>query len=75
MGKLDFIDEELKQSREKGLYITIRTIESPQGAWIVVDGKKVLNMCSNNYLGFADDPELKDAARKPLTNMELVLLQ
>ncbi len=66
MGKLDFIDEELQQAKEKGLYITIRTIESPQGAWIVVDGKKVLNMCSNNYLGFADDPELKEAAKKAI---------
>ncbi len=66
MGKLDFIDEELREAKEKGLYITIRTIESPQGAWIVVDGKKVLNMCSNNYLGFADDPELKEAAKKAI---------
>ena len=66
MGKLDFIDEELQQSKEQGLYITIRTIESPQGAWIVVDGKRVLNMCSNNYLGFANDPELREAAKKAI---------
>ena len=64
MGKLDFITQELEQLKEQGLYITIRTIGSPQGAWIVVDGKKVLNMCSNNYLGFANHPRLKEAAIK-----------
>ena len=64
MGKLDFITEELAQLKEQGLFITIRTIGSPQGAWIVVDGKKVLNMCSNNYLGFANHERLRDAAVK-----------
>ena len=43
MGKLDFITEDLQNLREQGLFITIRTIESPQGPWIQVDGKKVLN--------------------------------
>ena len=54
MGKLDFIDEEIKNLKEQGLYNIIRTIGSPVGAWTVVDGEKVLNMCSNNYLGFAN---------------------
>lgn len=66
MGKLDFAKEELSRLKEAGLYNTIRTIESPQGAWIKVDGKKVLNMCSNNYLGFANDPRLLESARKVL---------
>jgi glycine C-acetyltransferase len=64
MGKLDFITQELEQLREQGLFIHIRTIGSPQGAWIEVDGRKVLNMCSNNYLGFANDDRLKKAAIK-----------
>ncbi len=62
MGKYDFIVAELESLRAQGMYNIIRTIESPVGAWTVVDGKKVLNMCSNNYLGFANDPELKAAA-------------
>lgn len=49
------------QMKEKGLYNNIRTVESPQGAWLTVNGKKVLNFCSNNYLGFAGDKRLTKA--------------
>jgi len=66
MGKLDFIDEELERLKEQGLYNIIRTIGSPVGAWTVVDEKRVLNMCSNNYLGFANDPRLREAAKKAI---------
>ena len=66
MNKLDFITEELEKLKEAGLFINIRTIEGPQGAWITVDGKKVLNLCSNNYLGFANDPQLKSSAQKAI---------
>lgn len=62
--------EELKQEveslKESGLYLRIRRISSPQGAWFVVDGKKVLNLCSNNYLGLANEPRLKEAAKKAI---------
>ncbi|MCI0656214.1 MAG: 8-amino-7-oxononanoate synthase, partial [Acidobacteria bacterium] len=53
-GKLEFIHQEMTTLREQGLLIPIRVIDSPQGAWVTVDGKKVLNLCSNNYLGFAN---------------------
>jgi len=43
-------------------YNTIRTIGSALDSWIIVNGKKVLDMCSNNYLGLANHPELKKAA-------------
>ena len=66
MNKLDFITEELGKLKEAGLFINIRTIEGPQGAWITVDGKKVFNLCSNNYLGFANDPQLKSSAQKAI---------
>jgi len=62
MGKLDWIMEELKELKEKGLYITIRVLETAQGPWVVVNGKRVLNMCSNNYLGLAAHPKVKEAA-------------
>jgi len=62
MGKLDFLTEEIEALKKDGLYNIIRVIGSPQGAWTEVDGKKVLNMCSNNYLGFANHPELKKKA-------------
>ena len=66
MDKLNFITEELARLKETGLLVHIRTIEGPQGAWITVEGKKVLNLCSNNYLGFANSPHLKSAAQKAI---------
>jgi glycine C-acetyltransferase len=61
MSKLDWIDEELQNLRDAGLYNQIRTLGSAQGAWLKVDGKDVLNFCSNNYLGLANHPRLKQA--------------
>lgn len=52
----------IAQMKEKGLYNNIRTVESAQGAWLKVNGKKVLNFGSNNYLGFAGDQRLRKAA-------------
>jgi len=62
MSKFDWLREELKNLREQGLYVTIRRLQSQQGPWVIVDGKKVLNMCSNNYLGLASHPRIKEAA-------------
>ncbi len=62
MGKLDFLDELIQDLRENNLFNTIRTIETNVDAWIQVDGKRVLNMCANNYLGFAHHPRLRQAA-------------
>ncbi len=66
MNNLDFINEELDKLKEAGLLINIRTIEGPQGARIKVDGEKVLNLCSNNYLGLANDHRLKTASQKAI---------
>ena len=60
------MEDELNRLREEGLYNTIRVIGSSQGAWIVVDGKKMLNFCSNNYLGLANHPEVVSAAKAAL---------
>ena len=53
--KLAWIQDAMDDLRESGLYIHLRTIESPPGAWMVVDGKRVLNLCTNNYLGLTFD--------------------
>ena len=66
MNDLDFINGELDKLKEAGLLINVRTIEGPQGAWIKVDGKDVLNLCSNNYLGLANSPQLKTASQKAI---------
>jgi len=66
MNKLSFIDDEMARLRDAGLLNTVRTIGSAQGAWIIVDGRRVLNLCSNNYLGLANDPRLLAAAKKAI---------
>ena len=66
MARLDWIQKELKNLKEAGLYNNIRTLGSPQGAWLEVDGRKVLNFCSNNYLGLANDPRMVAAAQNAL---------
>ncbi|MBX3049648.1 MAG: glycine C-acetyltransferase [Anaerolineales bacterium] len=58
--------EELDRLKQDGLYNHIRTIESPQGAWLQVDGRRVLNFCSNNYLGLANHPRLAAAAQQAI---------
>lgn len=65
-NRLNWIQDELHTLQEAGLFNRIRTLGSPQGAWLVVDGKKVLNFCSNNYLGLANDPRLVKAATDAL---------
>lgn len=62
--KLQWIQDELKNLKDSGLFTRIRTLSSPQGAWLTVDGKRVLNFCSNNYLGLANHPKLVNAARE-----------
>ena len=55
---------ELEEIRESGLFKTERIIESPQGPQIRVNGKQVLNLCANNYLGLSSHPRVMEAARK-----------
>lgn len=62
--KLHWIQEELQNLKDAGLYNHIRTLSSPQGAWLVVDGKQALNFCSNNYLNLANHPRLIQAAQE-----------
>ncbi len=64
--KLAFIDQDVASLKEQGLFINIRTIQSAQGSWVTVDGKRVLNFCANNYLGLANDPRMKEAARRAI---------
>ena len=55
---------ELEEIKNSGLFKTERIIESPQGAEIIVNGKKVLNFCANNYLGLSSHPQVIEAAKK-----------
>lgn len=59
----DFLSNELALIHEQGLYKSEKVITSPQRSNITITGgKKVLNMCANNYLGLAQHPEIKKAA-------------
>ncbi len=62
-AKLAYLVHDLAELKASGLFTTIRSLQGPQGAWLTIDGRRVLNFCSNNYLGFANDPILKDAAK------------
>ena len=64
MSKLDWLTQEINGLKEQGLYNRIRTIGSAQGARLTVDGKNVLNFCSNNYLGLANHPNIVEAANE-----------
>jgi len=66
MDKLGFIDDEMLRLGAAGLLNVVRVIGSAQGPWITVGGREVLNLCSNNYLGLANDPRLKDAAKRAI---------
>jgi glycine C-acetyltransferase len=63
-----WIADELEYLREAGLYTNIRTIDSPMGARVQIDGRKVLNFCANNYLGLANHPRMREAANRPSTS-------
>jgi glycine C-acetyltransferase len=65
-NKLQWISDEMNALQEQGLVINIRTIGSACGPWMIVDGKRVLNFCTNNYLGLANDLRLRDAAKKAI---------
>ena len=48
--------------KDSGRFVPIKILQTPQGAWVRIEGNRVLNMCSNNYLGLADHPDIKKAA-------------
>src|SRR4030042_228194 len=60
MGKIDFIEKELQSLKERDQYRQIRWIEEGPAPWVRMNGGKVLLLCSNNYLGLANDPRLKE---------------
>lgn len=62
MPKSDFFKEALQLLEAKNLKRRLRPVEGAQGPRVVLAGREVLNLCSNNYLGLADDLRLKEAA-------------
>lgn len=59
---LDFITERLDELKEQGLYRKLAVLQSPSDARCIINGKNVINLSSNNYLGLANHPRMKKAA-------------
>jgi glycine C-acetyltransferase len=64
MGSLDHLRDELEELREQGLLLHPRTLEGATGARARFDGREVINLASNNYLGLANHPRVNEAASK-----------
>lgn len=62
----DFLDENLNHLKENGLYNEIDTVEGANGPEIQINGKKYINLSSNNYLGLATNEDLKNAAKNAI---------
>jgi glycine C-acetyltransferase/8-amino-7-oxononanoate synthase len=56
------VSERLAELRERGLHRRLRLVEGEQGPTVTLDGRQVLLLCSNNYLGLADHPRVREAA-------------
>src|SRR5215213_4385759 len=56
------IEDRLEDIRDRGLYRKLRCVSGPQGPRVLLDGRPVLLLCSNNYLGLADHPRVREAA-------------
>ncbi len=58
--------QQLETLKSEGLFKTERVITTPQGAWVEANGKRVINLCANNYLGLSGRPELVEAGKAAL---------
>ncbi len=59
---LDYLKVKVDQLKADGVFRVLPVLETPNEAMVIVNGKEVINLCSNNYLGFANHPRLKVAA-------------
>lgn len=66
-----FLQENLEDLKDRGLYNVIDPLESPNGPIIKINGRELINLSSNNYLGLATDERLKSPQLKQLKNMGL----
>ena len=61
-----WIQDEMDRLREAGLLANIRAIESPMDGRVIIEGREMLNFCANNYLGLANHPRLRAAAKQAI---------
>ena len=68
-----WLTDQLQALRDQSLYKPLVEMQTPQGGSITVDGKRVVNLSSNNYLGLANHPKLKEAAVRAAAGAGLVV--
>ena len=66
MKGLEYLKAELDEMRDKGIFRTLVQLETEQGSRVQIDGKSVIQLSSNNYLGLTSHPHLRDAAIKAI---------
>ena len=66
---LEHLEEELEKLKDKKLHRSLKTISSPQGPTVILNGREVILMCSNNYLGLANHPRVIRAAQKAMEEL------
>ena len=59
---ISILEKNLQEIQEQGIYRRLRTVDSSQGREIILEGQRVLNFCSNDYLGLANDERIKASA-------------
>src|SRR5690554_4117607 len=62
MKGFEYLEEELNQMKEEGLFRTLVPLQSDQGSTVTINGKEVIQLSSNNYLGLTNHPRMKRAA-------------
>ena len=60
--ELQYLKENIQELKDQGVYRKLPVLEGENGPEIILNGNKVINLSSNNYLGFANHPVLKKAA-------------
>lgn len=63
---MDQLKVKVEELKTNGMYKELKSVDGPNQAEIVLDGKLVINLSSNNYLGFANHPRLKEASKKAI---------
>lgn len=62
MNGFEYLQEELREMKKRGVFRPLIDLESEQGAVVTIRGKQVIQLCSNNYLGLTTHPKLRSAA-------------
>ena len=66
---LKFLQEKVNKLKEDGVYRVLPVLNGKNSSTIVLDGKEMVNLSANNYLGLANDPDLKKRAQEAISKL------